>query len=335
MKSNIIIWMAAAALCLAGCAQTPSTNYGELAQMEFDAWASVHRQAGWQQTELGSWITEITDDASRTAVGSADDYPYLRISYTVSSLSGTVTSTTDKATAQKIGTFVKQNYYGPQMLYRGSNGIYAGLEEVVNTMHEGGRARVIIPGWLLTNDRFSTKEKYLANMTESVSALVYDFTVEELISDVDAWELAALKDKLPAGADSLTTGVYYVCEKQSDDSTEFASGDKVYLNYVCRRLMDGYAVDTNIADTAKVYGLYDASKTYSSLLINWADAASGLTMTSSESSMIDGFAAAVFQMHLHEKGHAYMVSSQAYKASGSGNTIPGYCPLIFDLEIVE
>ena len=331
--------MAAAALCLAGCAQTPSTNYGELAQMEFDAWVSVNRQAGWQETELGSWITEITDDPSAKIAGDASFHPYARISYTVSNLSGTISSTTDKATAQQIGSFVKQNYYGPQMLYRGSNGIYAGLEEVINTMHEGGHARVIIPGWLLTNDRYDSKQKYLDNMTESVSALVYDFTIEEFIADIESWELDLVSDALASETspvDTLDTGVYYVCDTPADDdSTDFASGNKVYLNYVCRRLIDGYAVDTNIADTAKVYGLYDASKTYSSMLINWADSAGELTMTSSETSMISGFAAAVFQMHLHEKGRAYMVSSQAYQANGSGNTIPGYCPLIFDLEIVE
>lgn len=335
MKSNIIILWTAAALLLAGCAKTPSTDYGQLAQMEFDAWVSVNKQPGWQQTGLGSWITEITDDASRTAVGSVDEYPYMSVSYTVSTLAGTVNSTTDRATAQKIGTFVQKNYYGPQILYRGSNGIYAGLEEVVNTLHEGGSARVIIPGWLLTNDRFSTKEKYLANMTESVSALVYDFTIEELIADIDAWDLAKVKNALPAGADSLTTGVYYVCDTPSDDPTEFASGDKVYVNYICRRLLDGYAVDTNIADTAKVYGLYNSSSSYSPLLINWASSASELTMTTSESSMIGGFSAAIFNMHLHEKGRAYMISAQAYKANGSGSAIPGYCPLIYDLEVVK
>lgn len=328
--------MAAAALLLAGCAQTPATNYGELARMEFDAWISVHKQAGWQQTELGSWITEITDDPGAKIAGDASFHPYARISYTVSSLSGTISSTTDKATAQQIGSYVKQNYYGPQTLYRGSNGIYAGLEEVINTMHEGGHARVIIPGWLLTNNRYDSKQKYLDNMTESTSALIYDFTIEEFIVDIDSWELDLLQEALPAGADSLTTGVYYVCDTPADDdTTDFASGDKVYLNYVCRRLIDGYAVDTNIADTAKVYGLYDASKTYSPTLINWADSAGELTMTTSETSMISGFSAAVFQMHLHEKGRAFMVSSQAYQANGSGNTIPGYCPLIFDLEIVE
>ena len=327
--------MAAVALLLAGCAQTPSTNYGELAEMEFDAWVSVNKQAGWQQTELGSWVTEITDDVSRTPAGSKDEFPYISVSYTVSTLSGTVNTTTDRSTAQKIGTYVQKNYYGPQVLYRGANGIYAGLEEIVNSLHEGGYARVIIPGWLLTNDRFATKEKYLANMTEAVSALVYDFTLEELISDIDEWDLSRVKAALPAGADSLTTGVYYVCETPSDSDTQFESGDKVYVNYICRRLPDGYAVDTNIADTAKVYGLYSSSRSYSPLLINWASSASELTMTTSESSMIGGFSAAIFNMHLHEKGRAFMTSAQAYKANGSGSTIPGYCPLIYDLEIVD
>lgn len=326
------------AVCLAGCAKTPTTNYGNLAQMEFDAWVAVNKQAGWQETPLGCWITEITDNPSGRAMGTLDEYPYMRIEYTISDLDGIVSSTTDALVAQKIGTYNKTYYYGPHVNYRGSSSVYAGVEDAISKLHEGGRCKVIVPGWLLTHNRYSTKQKYLDNMTESTSPLIYDIKVVELLSDVEKWEKGFLKTTLGdefAKADSLADGVFYVCDKAADSEEDFKTGDEVYINYICRRMLDGKAVDTNIADSAKVFGLYKSSSTYGPVLINWASEASDITMTSSKTSVVKGFGAALFHMHAHEKGRAYMTSTYAYTSSGSGNAIPGFCPLIFEIEFVD
>ncbi|MBO4469597.1 MAG: FKBP-type peptidyl-prolyl cis-trans isomerase [Bacteroidales bacterium] len=335
MKSCIKI-LALAAVCLAGCAKTPTTNYGNLTQMEFDAWISVHKQAGWQETPLGCWILETNDNPAGKALGTVDENPFMTIEYTVTNLEGIVNTTTDVAIAQKAGSYNQTYYYGPQVNYRGTNSIYAGVEDAISSLHEGGSCKVIVPGWLLTHDRYSTKQKYLDNMTESVSPLVYEIKVVELIPDIEAWEFNLVKKALGnAKADSLDTGVFYICDKPADDSTDFASSDQVYINYICRRLIDGQGVDTNIADSAKVFGIYKSGTTYGPTLINWASESKDLTMTSSNTSVISGFSTALFHMHSHEKGRAFMTSTFGYQSSGSGSTIPGYCPLIFDIEFVD
>ena len=335
---NTIKILVVAALCLTGCAKTPKTNNGLLTQMEFDAWISVHKQAGWQETPLGCWIIESTDNPSGREMGTVDDYPFMTIEYTVSDLEGIISATTDVAVAQRIGTYDKTFYYGPQVNYRGTNSVYAGVEEALSYLHEGGSCKVIVPGWLLTHNRYSTKQKYLDNMTDTSSPLVYDIKVVELIPDIDAWEKklvkTALGDEL-AKADSLADGVFYVCDRPADSEEEFTSSDQIYINYVCRRLIDGQGVDTNMADSAKVFGTYKSSSTYGPVLINWASEASEITMTSSSTSVISGFSAALFHMRAHEKGRAFMTSANAYSSSGSGSTIPGYCPLIFEIEFVD
>ena len=296
------------AVCLAGCAKTPTTNYGHLTQMEFDAWIAVNKQAGWQETPLGCWITEVTDNPSGRAMGTLEEYPYMRIEYTISDLDGIISSTTDALVAQKIGTYDKTYYYGPQVNYRGSSSLYA------------------------------TTQKYLDNMTESTSALIYDIKVVDLIPDIDAWEKSFIKTTLGdelAKADSLADGVFYVCDKPADSEEDFTTGDEIYINYICRRMLDGKGVDTNIADSAKVFGTYKSTATYGPVLINWASEASEITMTSSKTSVVNGFSAALFHMHAHEKGRAYLTSTNAYSSSGSGNTIPGFCPLIFEIEFVD
>ena len=339
MKSlNTIILTAIAAVCVGSCAKTPETDYGKLAQMEFDAWISVNKQAGWQETPLGSWIIEISDDPSKTPAGTVDEFPYMSISHTVRTLGGTVNSTTVKEVAQQIGTYKQQNYYGPQISYRGSNGVYAGLDEIIGMLHEGGSCKVIIPGWLLTNSRYSTKQKYLDNMTSTTSALVYEITLDKLIPDIEAWELGLVKDALGADidkADSLAEGVFYLCDRPADSEEDFTSDDKIYINYVCRRLLDGQGVDTNMADSAKVFGTYKSGSTYGPVLINWASEASQITMTSSNTSVIKGFSTALFHMRAHEKGRAFMTSTYGYTSNGSGDAIPSFCPLIFEIEFVD
>ena len=56
-------------------------------------------------------------------------------------------------------------------------------------------------------------------------------------------------------------------------------------------------------------------------------------MTSSETDVVDGFANAFLKMHQYEVGSAFFWSGLGYYSSGSGNRIPAYCPLRFDLEL--
>ena len=216
--------------------------------------------------------------------------------------------------------------------------MYAGIEEVLNQMGVGGHCKVIIPGWLLTGSRYDSREGYIDAMTELKSAKIYEFTVRELVEDTALWQMERLKEKMGDDwerADSLAEGVYYVQDQPSDKpDTTFASGNSVYINYICRRI-DGTGVDTNIADSAKVFGCYSSSSTYEPVLINWADTATEITMTSNKSNVISGFAMGIFNMRPHEKGRVYMTSDYAYGSSGSGSHIPGFCPIYFELEFVD
>ena len=51
-------------------------------------------------------------------------------------------------------------------------------------------------------------------------------------------------------------------------------------------------------------------------------------------SLIDGFSYALWKMKSFEKGRCIFYSTLGYSATGSGNKIPAYSPLIFDIEIV-
>ena len=138
-------------------------------------------------------------------------------------------------------------------------------------------------------------------------------------------------EKWLGGIDTVSTGFYYKQLREPDDS--IASNDTtLYVNYI-GRLLNGQVFDTNIADTAKMYNIYSSAKTYAPSEINWNEDPASVTLEGS--SVISGWAKALSMMNDHEKGVAMFYSSLGYSYSGSGNSIPPYAPLIFEIELVD
>jgi FKBP-type peptidyl-prolyl cis-trans isomerase FklB len=136
-----------------------------------------------------------------------------------------------------------------------------------------------------------------------------------------------------AEADSVKTGFFYKQLAAPQDTTSFKKDTVLYINYT-GKLLNGLVFDTNIERVAKDNNLYSSSKTYEPMQINWAEKYEDLTMTSSKSDMIPGFAMTLWQMRSMEKGVGIFYSNYGYGVSGSGSSIPGYAPLIFEIELV-
>ena len=335
MKFRYLI-MAASLLALISCAKEKTAGKNDDAQRYFDAWISQNYPTA-TRTPLGAYIISETPGTGILP----EDSLYVRLNYTCSTLDGTVETTTDVKTAKKCGLYDKTNYYGPLVAYRGENqeSLAAGVEEALSTMRIGGRKTVIIPGWLTEVKRYDTPEKYVENC--SGTDYIYEFELVDCFNDVDRWErdslLRYLAANYPAAKEDTTyTGFFYLKTRDGQDKT-FSSDTTIYINYT-GRLLNNRAFDTTIADTAKVWGLYSASKTYQQTKINWyADGEdfTKITMTDSETSTITGFAYGLNVMHPGEAGICFFISKYGYKGSGSGSKIPGYSPLCFELETTE
>ena len=135
-------------------------------------------------------------------------------------------------------------------------------------------------------------------------------------------------------ADSVSTGFYYKQISAPVDTTSFASDTTIYINYT-GKLLNGQVFDTTIERVAKDNGLYSASRTYEPVQINWGEEYTKITMGSDKTTVIGGFALTLWQMRPMEKGVGVFYSNYGYQYSGSGSSIPGYAPLIFEIEIVE
>ncbi len=331
----------AAYLVLAGaafaCAKAVEAGPNEAEIRYFEAWMQVNHP-DLQPTGLGIYVLEEEEGTGSVTV-EGDGFAY--VDYVITDLEGNITSYTDKYTAKKLGQYDTTTYYGPQVMTTIEQTLPAGLAEALVGMKEGGRKKVIIPSWLMTYSVFDSAEEYLANASTSEST-IYDITVRNFTDSIPALEDRQIKDymyknqavfndwKQPV-AD--TVFYYQQLRKPEEGAEAFSKDTTIYINYT-GRLLNGLVFDTTDEKTAKDNGLYSSSRTYEPVQINWGEKWSDITMGSSESDIIQGFALTLWQMRPMEKGIGIFYSPLGYSYSGSGRSIPGYAPLIFEIEIV-
>jgi hypothetical protein len=207
----------------------------------------------------------------------------------------------------------------------------------------------------MTSKEFATGEEYLDYYDEedspSYSSTIYELDVRDFTEDIAKWQIDSIvsffgNDKVmiagtPANevfsgmteADSVKTGFFYKQLSAPVDTDTFKKDTVVYINYT-GKLLNGLVFDTNIERVAKDNNLYSSSKTYEPMQINWGEKYEDITMSSSKNSIIGGFGLTLWQMKAMEKGVGVFYSPYGYGVSGSGSSIPGYAPLIFEIELV-
>ncbi|MCQ2153881.1 MAG: FKBP-type peptidyl-prolyl cis-trans isomerase [Bacteroidales bacterium] len=356
-----IVLIVCAAL-IQGCAKNGALGLNDLNKKEFDAWAHVTRaeypEYLWQETRFGSIV--LYDQVGTGTLEPSDSTPYLRVHHTLRLLDGTVTATTDSSLSKQIGTYSPRYYYGPTFWNRGATAFYAGYREIIEgcaaadgtpalaPMKTGGSRTAVIPGWLQTEKKFDSRIQYLSTVTGTNE--IVTVTLIEQIKDIVAWEIDSLSRFLTLHTDinpGDTTsefrpsnyGFYYKQTKAPDVDTAFVADDITYVHYV-GRLLDGTVFDTNIADTAKAYGLFDfeteVESNYKAMKITYGKTEDEMKSGDSSSSLITGFSRALFNMKAHEEGVAIFYSALGYGATGSASAgIGPYTPLIFEIRLTD
>jgi len=324
-----------AAFVLCGCAKTASVKLNEVSKRYFEAFIQTHYpDAG--KTELGAYLIEPEVIGTGKALGDTSDSRYVMVEYTVTDLEGNVVSTTSEKLAQQVGTYSKSTYYGPVIWFRPDHGVYAGLEESLKKMNIGGRRKLAVPGWLMSYDDYSTAQEYEDNC--SGTAGIYDIKVVNAVNNIVKWQIDSIANYLSRNfpgvsvTDSAAYGYYYIQREAPTDTTKFPEDTTFYINYI-GRLLDGTVFDTNIKDTAKFYGIYDDSGTYTPGEITY-DSDSG-TYQMGGNSVITGFSMTLARVREYEKATAIFYSGLGYGNSSSSDAIPAYSPLRFDVDVVD
>lgn len=337
-RITVSLILAAAVIAISGCAKHAPAGANEANKRYFDAWMHINHP-DLQPTGLGIYVLE-------EEAGTGDEVKvdgYVKLDFITTDLEGNISAFTDAETAKQLGTYNSSNYYGAKFQVTAEGSLPAGLAEALIGMKVGGHKKVIIPSWLMNYSVYETAEEYLAEAA-TTETTIYDFTVTDFTSDITDWEIGQIGDYFAkntdvfgnmTAADSLKghKGFYYKTITPATDTTAFKKDSTVYINYT-GKLLDGTVFDTTDERTAKDNGIWSSSKTYEPVYVKWGEEYSEITMGSSGSEVIPGFALTLWQMREFEKGVGVFISGYGYGASGSGETIPGYSPLIFEIEIV-
>lgn len=341
-KTLIYAFMAVAA---AGCAKTVQPGVNDANKRFLDAWLSVNHP-DVKPSGLGIYVLEETEGAG----AAVEKDGFAIVNYTIRDLDGNISSYTGKETAKQLGKYDTTFYYGPKVWTTTDETIQAGVSDAIVGMKAGGHKKVIIPGWLLSYKVYDSAEDYLNppkekkkkdedNTTVTYDHAIYDIEVVDFAENVYEWEVRNIGDYLAAEpslglsvADSLQYGFYYRQLTAPTDTTSFPKDTTIYINYT-GKLLSGLVFDTTDERTAKDNGIYSSSKEYKPVSISWGESYSDIKMGSS--SIIGGFGLTLWQMRAFEKGVGIFYSPLGYSYSGSGSSIPGYAPLIFEIEIVK
>ena len=337
-RITVSLILAVAAIVISGCAKHAPAGANEANKRYFDAWMHLNHP-DLKPTGLGIYVLE--DEP-----GTGDEVKvdgYVKLDFVTTDLEGNISSYTDAETAKQLGTYSTSKFYGAKFQSTIEGALPAGLAEALIGMKVGGHKKVIIPSWLMNYSVYDTAEEYLAEAA-TTETTIYDFTIREFTPDITEWEIGQIGEYFKnhtdvfgnmTAADSLDgyTGFYYKSLKPATDTTAFKKDSTIYINYT-GKLLDGTVFDTTDELTAKQNGVWSSSKTYAPVSIKWGETYSEITMGSSGSSVIPGFSLTLWQMRAFEKGVGVFTSGYGYGASGSGDNIPGYSPVVFEIEIV-
>ena len=344
MKKYIIIF---ACLMVAGCVTDNKPSSGEQTKGYLEIWMARWNQENGKDVKPDAMGMYLLDDVPGPANAKEwdENMSYTYASTTIRTLSGTITSTDDANLAKQLGTFAESYYYGPKVFATGENYSYAGLDHMLKGMRMGGTRTMVIPAWMLTVSRYSNLDGYL-DACNSTTCYIYTVTLADQFDDVTAWEKERITDYVNANHPGATTtkfpeldeddGTYWFITdvtgfSEDDIREETASNLKLY--YTGKRL-DGQVFDTNVEKTAVDYDIYNPSSSYTPATLEFSSTWSSISMNSS-SSLIEGFKAGLSMMWwAGQKATVIFTSSHGYSATGQGNAIPGYCPLVFELELV-
>ena len=320
-----------AAVLAASCSKTSGEGANVALKRQFDAWRAIHYPDAVEKDGI-----YIIEDTPGTGLDWNKNLQVTFLTYTLRSLDGTVSSNSDEQWARQLGTWDRTYYYGPQVVLTGEGMSYAGLDALLDGMRQGGTRTAIIPSWMMTRERHDALEDYLDTETE-VSSMIYSITFLDQTENLGEYEYSQMQEYSYRNwrvSDTLDTGAVFFKSHTAFDGepSEMPTDTTVYIDYIGRRIIDGQVFDTTIADTAKFYHIYNPSKTYRPVAITWAEEAANIKL--SGNSTVTGFALGLKAMHAGEKASFVFGYDLGYGSSGSGDMIPAYAALRFDVELV-
>ena len=314
-------WLLILPLCavIFACAEKTEESTDEIEQRIIDAY--LYSNPGYSTTSSGLCY-KVEQEGTGYEFPKDDNFVY--VNYTGYDfkgnivINGTLPYSNSEDIAKQLGTFAYTKYYGPKIWGINKSTLYTGLEEAVKMMKPNGKMRVIMPSWLSAMG---------TNSSRSLTApMIVDIELLTVITDItkyQATELSLYAFYNYAGLDSTEYNFFYKTLKQGVDNLP-QHGDTLDVRYV-GYLLDGFVFDTNIADTASHYRIYDKDNEYKTLSVV-------LDTSSTSNDYVLGFKKALEKMTEKSEAVTIFSSDYGYRSEGSGEIQP-YSPLRFHLSV--
>ncbi|MFA5013869.1 MAG: FKBP-type peptidyl-prolyl cis-trans isomerase, partial [Candidatus Paceibacterota bacterium] len=310
----LLTLMTGTAVFLSSCATATEESAREMHENILAAHVKVVHKDTLEKTESGLYYTVLRQGSGAATTDSSMVF----VKETILDLNYNLLGSTEEEVARQLGMFSYKDAYIPLLWYMGKYSIMMGLEEMLQQMREGEARRIWLPYWLSAYAEGGT--------SENSSTMVYDLELVKVVNDIVSYEidtLEAFRDKHYPGLDSLERGFYKMTiVPGTGDSLEHASTVSAY--YV-GKFLNGHVFDTNVADTALKYNIYNSSSTYSELKVTLPDKEEDTddTETSEEGSVVEGFSKCMLNMKYGEIAICFFHSDYGYTNEGSSATSAG------------
>jgi len=288
------------------------------------AWLNAHDYTDLKTTESGIIYLEKIDGTGDVI----NDSSFVFLNYYCTDLDGNIKSSNSKELDKQLGTYSQSTYYGPKRYRMGAGVISDAIQEAILGLKCGTECTIIIPSTLA-----STTSDLGTSISATSENLIYHLeivNVLEYITEYEENELAAYRDEFFPGLDTLSIGYYFIKTNELPDQDTLTNETSINVRYI-GRMLDGTVFDTNIADSAKFYRIYNSSSSYSALELTYYINLSDMI---DNNSTVSGFSRAVYELKKGEAATTFFWSVVGYQDSGSDN-IPGYSPLRFDIWVEE
>lgn len=322
-----IAFFAVLSAILSSCARQPAESVKEIHEKILAAHVKIIHHDTLQKTESGLYyaITRQGSGKSNT------DSSIVFVRETIRDLNYNIIASTERNVARQLGTFSYADAYIPLLWFMGNNTIMTGLEEILLGMREGEIRRIWLPYWL--------SSYFEGGTSENTSSMVYDLELVKVVNNIDSYQIDTLetfRNRHYPGVDSLERGFYKVTlVPGTGDSLQPATSVNAY--YI-GKFLNGHVFDTNVADTAMKYHIYNSGKDYSLYHVALPATDEEEDESNQEGSAVKGFSKCMLNMRYGEVAVCFFHSDYGYKSEGKhasssgtylGGGIPAYMPLFF------
>jgi FKBP-type peptidyl-prolyl cis-trans isomerase 2 len=327
-----LLVIASAFFLIFSCAKDVAETEEEIQRRVLNSYLRVNNYQDIKPIGDGIYIIDHVEGIGPKAYDSS----YVFIRYSTKYLTGEYASSTYSDVAKLLGTYKNGNFYGSYVWSVGTGFVLPAIDSILLRMNCGSKTTAIIPSWMAS----TTTTSYSSTMYSSEgTTLIYEIEMDTIVDDIYKYEIEQLEsfsNKYYAGLDSTKWGFYYKKIYDGGYGDTIVSGASIDVRYI-GKLLDGSIFDTNIADTAKKYNIYNSSNKYDALSLTFKSDSSEFV---DENDVVKGFAMAFTNtdMTYKDKCVVYFNSDLGYGSDGSlssGKGVPPFYPMFFEIWIEE